>query len=61
LGGTSTHYQEHKQLYLQHVVFVALLLLPAAIMEELELAYTTHSTLTPVPTLPQQRQVEVTV
>ena len=37
LGGTSTHYQERIQLYLQHLVFVTLLLLPAAIMEELEL------------------------
>jgi len=30
-GGTSTHHQEHKQLYLQHLVFVRPLLLPAAI------------------------------
>jgi hypothetical protein len=30
-GGTTTHHQEHKQLYLQHLVFVTLLLLPAAI------------------------------
>jgi hypothetical protein len=37
LGGTSTHHQERKQLYLQHLVFVRLLLLPAAIVEELEL------------------------
>ena len=29
-GGTITHHQERKQLYLQHVVFVTLLLLPAA-------------------------------
>jgi hypothetical protein len=36
-GGTSTHNQEHKQLYLQHLVFVTPLLLPAAIVEELEL------------------------
>jgi hypothetical protein len=36
-GGTSTHHQEHIQLYLQHLVFVTPLLLPAAIMEELEL------------------------
>jgi len=35
-GGTSTHHQERKQLYLQHVVFVTPLLLPAAIVEELE-------------------------
>jgi hypothetical protein len=27
-GGTSTHHQERKQLYLQHLVFVTPLLLP---------------------------------
>jgi hypothetical protein len=31
LGGTTTHHQEHKQLYLQHLVFVTPLLLSAAI------------------------------
>ena len=31
LGGTTTHHQERKQLYLQHLVFVTPLLLPAAI------------------------------
>jgi len=36
-GGTSTHRQERKQLYLQHLVSVTPLLLPAAIVEELEL------------------------
>ena len=36
-GGTSTHHQERKQLYLQHLVFVTPLLLPAAVVEELEL------------------------
>ena len=36
-GGTSTHHREHKQLYLQRLVFVTPLLLPAAIVEELEL------------------------
>jgi len=36
-GGISTHNQEHTQLYLQHLVLVRLLLLPAAIVEELEL------------------------
>ena len=36
-GGTSTHLQERKQLYLQHLVFVTSLLLPVAIVEELEL------------------------
>jgi len=30
-GGTSTHHQERLQLYLQHLVFVTPLLLPAAI------------------------------
>jgi len=35
--GTTTHHQERKQLYLQHLVFVTPLLLPAAIVEELEL------------------------
>ena len=35
-GGTTTHHQEHIQLYLQHLVFVTLLLLPAAIVKELE-------------------------
>ena len=32
-GGTSTHYQERIQLYLQHLVFVTPLLLSAAIVE----------------------------
>ena len=36
-SGTSTHHQERIQLYLQHLVFVTPLLLPAAIAEELEL------------------------
>jgi len=36
-GGTNTHHQERIQLYLQHLVFVRPLLLPAAISEELEL------------------------
>jgi hypothetical protein len=35
-GGTSTHNQEHIQLYRQHLVFVTPLLLSAAIMEVLE-------------------------
>jgi len=34
---TTTHHQGHKQLYLQHLVFVMPLLLSAAIVEELEL------------------------
>jgi len=36
-GGTTTHQQERKQLYLQHLVFVTPLLLSAAIVEELKL------------------------
>jgi hypothetical protein len=36
-GDTSTHHQERIQLYVQHLVFVTPLLLPAAIVEELEL------------------------
>jgi len=36
-GGTTTHHQERKQLYLHHVVFVTPLLLPVAIVEELGL------------------------
>ena len=32
LGGTCTHHQEHKQLYLHHLVFVTPLLLPGAIV-----------------------------
>jgi hypothetical protein len=36
-GGTITHHQERKQLYLQHLIFVPPLLLSAAIVEELEL------------------------
>jgi len=36
-GGTTTDHQERKQLYLQNLVFVTPLLLPAAIVEDLEL------------------------
>jgi hypothetical protein len=36
-GGTITHHQELKQLYLQHIVFVTPLFLSAAIVEEAEL------------------------
>jgi hypothetical protein len=36
-GGSITHHQERKQLYLQHLVFVTPLLLSAAIVQELEL------------------------
>jgi hypothetical protein len=37
-GGTTTHHQELKQLFLQHLVFVTPLLLSAAIVEEVKLA-----------------------
>jgi len=36
-GGTIAHHQESKQVFLQHLVFFTPLLLPAAIMEELDL------------------------
>jgi len=36
-GSTPTHHQERVQLYLKHLAFVTPLLLPAAIVEELEL------------------------
>ena len=36
-GGATTQHQERKQLYVQHVIFVTPLLLPTAIVEELEL------------------------
>jgi len=36
-GGSITHHQERKQLYLQHLVFITPLMLSAAIVEELEL------------------------
>jgi len=38
-GGTITHHQERKQLYVQHLVFVTPLLLYAAVVEELELVW----------------------
>ena len=36
-GGIATHYHERTKLYLQYLVLVKPLLLPAAIVEELEL------------------------
>jgi hypothetical protein len=36
-GGTTTHHQKSKQLYLQHLVFVTPLLLPAVVVEEMDL------------------------
>jgi hypothetical protein len=38
-GVTSTHHQERKQLYLQHLVVVTPLLLPTAIVEVLEMIW----------------------
>jgi len=35
-GSTNTRHQERKQLYLQHLVFVTPLLLPAALVEEVK-------------------------
>jgi hypothetical protein len=59
-GGTITHHQERKQLYLQYLVFVTPLLLSAVIdgrngtgLSVLLVAYATHSTPKPVPTLPR--------
>ena len=37
--GISTHHQEHTQLYLKYLVLVKPLLLPASIVEELELVW----------------------
>jgi hypothetical protein len=57
-GGTSTHHQKRIQLYLQHLVFVAPLLLHVAIVEDLETGlsvlwavYAIHRALKPVPNL----------
>jgi len=46
-GGISTHRQEHIKLYLQHLVLVKPLLLPAAIVEEMELQAVFIGTLVP--------------
>ena len=40
-GGTTTHHQERKQLYLQHLVFVTPLLQPAAIVDLQHLVFVT--------------------
>ena len=60
-GGTTTHHQELKQLYLQHLVFVTPLLISAAIVKELEMVWVCCGWRTPVPTLPRQQQVALTV
>jgi hypothetical protein len=39
ISGGTHHYPERIQLYLQHLVFVTPLLLPAAIVEELDLQF----------------------
>jgi len=44
-GGISNHHQEHTELDLQHLVLIKPLLLPAAIMEELELQRTCYTVL----------------
>jgi len=44
-GGTTTHHQERKQLYLQHLVFVTPLLLPTVIVEEVERQFQLFSTI----------------
>jgi hypothetical protein len=44
LGGTSTHHQECIQLYLQHLVFVTPLLLPAVIVDEFQLSHDSGGT-----------------
>jgi hypothetical protein len=43
-SGRTTHHQERIQLYLQHLVFVTPLLLPAAIVEKMELQSSIFST-----------------
>ena len=45
-GGTITHHQRRKQLYLQHLVFVTPLLLSADIVEELEPVWVAYATQT---------------
>ena len=45
-----THHQERIELYLQHLVFVTPLLLPAAIVEELELSHPSSGAHTTVST-----------
>ena len=61
-GGITTHHQEHTELYLQNLVLVKPLLLPAAIVDELERLrssrtkrdqYNSLIALKPVPTHPQ--------
>jgi len=61
LGGISTHHQKHIELYLQYLVLVKPLLLTAAIVLicfgavalHQSNQYNSHTTLKPVPTLPQ--------
>jgi hypothetical protein len=59
-GGTSTHYQERIQMYLQHLVFVTPLLLSAALVEELEPVWVCCGWLRP-PTAHSNREIAVTV
>jgi len=60
-GGTITHRQECKQLYLQHLVFVTLSLLSAAIMEELEVVWVCCGWRKPPTAHGTQRQIAITV
>jgi len=60
-GGTITHNQERKQLYLQHLVFVIPLLLSASIMEELELVWVCCEWRRPPTAHSNQRQIAITV
>jgi hypothetical protein len=60
----STHHRERIQLYPQHLLFVTPLLLSAAIVEELEQFWVCcgwRTPLKPVPTLPRERQIAVTL
>jgi len=43
MGNTSTHHQERIQLYIQQLLFVTPLLLPAAIVDNLELQSSSNS------------------
>jgi len=52
-GVTITHLQEHKTTVTTAAGNRYTVLLPAAIVEELELIYVTHNTLKSVPTLPR--------
>ena len=52
LGGISTHHQEHTQFYLQYLVLVKPLLLPATFVEELEEFWCGETTPKQINTIP---------